>query len=75
MDRLDKGRGDALRCMRDFWTPFDNDQAERDIRIVKIPTPRKQGQNPLAALEAVFHGQPLPLPPRAEKLRLLTNSI
>jgi transposase len=83
LERLALRQDEVLAFLDDLAIPFDNNQAERDLRGLKmqqkvsgcfrsdagceafaclrgyLATLRKQGQALLAALEAVFTGQPL----------------
>jgi transposase len=83
LERLWLGQEQVLAFLDDLSIPFDNNQAERDLRMLKVQqkisgafrsaagaaafaclrgylsTLRKQGATLLAALEALFAGQPL----------------
>jgi transposase len=83
LERLWLGQEAALAFLDDLTIPFDNNQAERDLRMLKVQqkvsgsfrsdaggvafarirgylsTLRKQGNALLAALDALFAGQPL----------------
>jgi transposase len=85
LDDLLRRAEQVLAFLDDLSVPFTNNQAERDLRMVKVQqkiagtfrsedgatafcrirsylsTMRKQGHAMLAALAAVFTGQPLPI--------------
>ena len=50
--RLDEYQDDALRFATDFAVPFDNNQAERDIRMVKLQQKISGGWRSQAGAEA-----------------------
>jgi transposase len=40
LDRLNRYREDIFRCIHDFSVPFTNNQAERDLRMMKVKLKR-----------------------------------
>ena len=52
LTRLSKHQDAVRRCLEDFSVPFDNSQAERDIRMVKVQQKISGGFRTLAGAEA-----------------------
>jgi len=52
IDRLDRRRDEVLRYTADLAAPFDNNQAERDVRMVKLQQKISGGWRTLAGAEA-----------------------
>jgi transposase len=50
-DRLLKRKGDILRFMYDFRVPFTNNQAERDVRMIKLKAKISNGYRSRAGAE------------------------
>ena len=50
LERLDHHRADVLRSASDFRASWDNNLAERDVRMVKVSVYRPSGEVPALAI-------------------------